>query len=82
MPFKKRFEHPSFVQNQDLIEKDWDKNFQDRKNEIVIIGIDIDKEKIETDLKNCLLCDKELSENDWKLGYEDEWPVVRVKPLN
>ena len=82
MPFKKRFEHPSFVQNQDLIEKDWDKDFQDRKNEIVIIGIDIDKEKIETDLKNCLLSDKELSENDWKLGYEDEWPVVRVKPLN
>ena len=33
-------------------------------------------------IKNCPLSDKELSENDWKFDYEDEWPVARVKPLN
>ena len=48
MPFEKKssIEQPSFVENQKSIEKEWDKTFQDRKNEIVIIGVEIKKEKI------------------------------------
>ena len=29
----------------------------------------------------CLLTDLELKKRDWKVGYEDDWPVVRVKPI-
>ncbi len=81
MPFKKRFEQQAFVENQETIEKDWDKDFHDRKNEIVIIGVEIDTEKIKSELKSCLLTNHELEKEDWKTGYNDDWPVVRVSPL-
>ena len=41
--FEQRFKQPVFIENQKKIEEDWDKDFQDRKNEIVIIGIDINE---------------------------------------
>ena len=81
MPFEKRIEQHSFVENQKMIEENWDKDFQDRKNEIVIIGIEIDNKKIKSELEMCLLTDLELKKRDWKVGYEDDWPVVRVKPI-
>ena len=81
MPFEKRIEQQAFVENQKMIEEKWDKNFQDRKNEIVIIGIEIDDKKIKSELEMCLLTDLELKKRDWKVGYEDDWPVVRVKPI-
>tara|TARA_Y100000589_G_scaffold62852_1_gene54092 strand:+ start:12033 stop:13253 length:1221 start_codon:yes stop_codon:yes gene_type:complete len=81
MPFEKRIEQQSFVENQEMIEENWDKDFQDRKNEIVIIGIEIDNKKIKSELEMCLLTDLELKKRDWKVGYEDNWPVVRVKPI-
>ena len=81
MPFEKRIEQQSFVENQKMIEENWDKDFQDRKNEIVIIGIEIDNKKIKSELEMCLLTDLELKKRDWKVGYEDDWPVVRVKPI-
>ena len=81
MPFKKRFEQQAFLANQELIEKNWDKDFQDRKNEIVIIGVDIDKKKIESELSECLLTNYELEKKSWQVGCEDEWPVIRVSPL-
>ena len=82
MPFGKRIEQPSFVENQKHIEKDWDKNFQDRKNEIVIIGVDINNEKIKSELELCLMSQEELDQGDWKKGYKDDWPVLRVSPIN
>ncbi len=81
MPFEKRIEQQSFVENQKMIEENWDKDFQDRKNEIVIIGIEIDNKKIKSELEMCLLTDLELKKRDWKVGYDDDWPVVRVKPI-
>ena len=36
-----------------MIEENWDKDFQDRKNEIVIIGIEIDNKKIKSELEMC-----------------------------
>ena len=60
MPFEKRIEQQAFVENQKMIEEKWDKDFQDRKNEIVIIGIEIDNKKIKSELAMCLLTDLEL----------------------
>ena len=73
MPFKKRIEFMSFVENQDVIEESWDKTFGDRKNEIVFIGQNMDEEKIREELDSCLSTDNELATLRWKLGYDDEW---------
>ena len=82
MSFDKRFQQRAFIENQNEIEKGWDKLFQDRKNEIVIIGIELDKEKISKELNHCLLTDQELNSINWKEGFEDNWPVERSFPLD
>ena len=81
MPFGQRFKQPAFIENQKKIEEDWDKDFQDRKNEIVIIGININEKKITSELESCLLTEKELETLQWKEGYKDEWPIERTYPL-
>ena len=81
MPFGQRFKQPAFIENQKKIEEDWDKDFQDRKNEIVIIGININENKITSELESCLLTEKELATLQWKEGYKDEWPIERTYPL-
>ena len=79
MPFGQRIEQQAFVENQKEIEKGWDKTFQDRKNELVIIGIELDKEKIESELNACLLTDDELASESWKKESNDNWPVHRLE---
>ena len=82
MPFEQRTRYAVFVENQKLIEKDWHKEFGDRKNEIVLIGQEMDKELIIQQLDACLSTDEELLEGKWKNGYKDEWPVQRMSSLN
>ncbi len=40
MPFDQRIQYVDFIENKENIESGWDKNFGDRKNEIVFIGQD------------------------------------------
>lgn len=75
MPFQKRIQYLSFVENQKDIESEWDKNFGDRKNEIVFIGQDMNQAEIIEELNACLSTAEELATEKWKDGYEDEWPV-------
>ena len=63
------------------IEESWNKQFGDRKNELVFIGQDMDEEQIRKDLDNCLSTDEELMDGTWRQGYEDEWPVHRAHPV-
>ena len=81
MPFEKRTQFPSFLENQEVIESSWSNTFGDRNNEIVFIGQDMDQEQIESDLKKCLLTREELVQGYWKNGYDDEWPVERAYAL-
>ena len=81
MPFEKRTQFPSFLENQKVIESSWSNTFGDRNNEIVFIGQDMDQEQIESDLKKCLLTREELVQGYWKNGYDDEWPVERAYAL-
>jgi len=53
MPFGQRIDYPSFVQNQQFIESNWDTVFGDRKIELVFIGQYLDKEKIMGELEGC-----------------------------
>ena len=80
MLYHERRKYLPFLENQKQIEKDWDKKFGDRKNEIVFIGQEMDKEKIRQELDQCLSSDEEILSNDWKSGYLDDWPVERMKP--
>lgn len=81
MPFEKRTQFASFLENQQVIESSWSNTFGDRNNEIVFIGQDMDQEQIESDLKKCLLTREELAQGYWKNGYDDEWPVERAYAL-
>lgn len=81
MPYERRIRYVSFIENQQLIESDWDASFGDRKNELVFIGQDMDEEKIKSDLEACLLTAEELKTESWKVGRADEWPVNRAMPL-
>ena len=81
MPYESRIQQLAFVENIDLIESDWDINFGDRKNEIVFIGQNMDKTLICKQLEACLSNNKELETSDWKLGYEDDWPVEKAYAL-
>ena len=82
MPFEKRTQFLSFIENQSIIESDWDPTFGDRKNEIVFIGQDMDETLIRTLLDVCLSTDEELASGKWKKGFEDEWPVQRAYALS
>ncbi|MBQ4913334.1 GTP-binding protein [Maribacter sp. MMG018] len=76
MSFGERIGSAAFVDNQELIESDWDITFGDRKNELVFIGQYLQKEKLLDGLNACLLTDTEVEL--WKNGLleqEDQWPV-------
>lgn len=81
MPYQKRIEYASFVENQKHIETGWSKAFGDRKNEIVFIGQDMNEAEIRLALDACLATDDEIATQEWKQGYDDEWPIPRAFAL-
>ena len=81
MPFDKRSQYLTFIENQEHIESGWDTKFGDRKNEIVFIGQDMDEELIRTLLDSCIATDEEIDSGKWEKGYDDEWPVQRAYAL-
>lgn len=78
MSEKQQISNPVFVENQKQIKSQWHKDFGDRKNEIVFIGQDLNKEEIIKDLQSCLATDEEIKIGKWKKGYVDRWPVERI----
>lgn len=74
MPFNERIQYASFIDYQSEIEKEWDKEWGDRKNEIVFIGQNLDKEKCLSELESCLLTD--IENKDWKeTKWKDDFPL-------
>lgn len=82
MPFEKRTQFIGFIENQAAIEENWDAKLGDRKNEIVFIGQEMDREAIFYMLDDCLTTDEELAVLDFKRGYPDQWPVQCVYPIS
>jgi hypothetical protein len=58
------------------IKENWDQKFGDRKNEIVIIGIDMDKDVIKASLKRCLLTEEELTQNWNQMSDPFVWNIT------
>jgi len=75
MPYGKRISFLSYVENQAYIESKWDKVFGDRVNELVIIGQDLEKEKVEKELANCLLSLNEILDYQAGQMFTDSWPI-------
>lgn len=74
MPFAERMRYASFMDNRQMIEERWSKQWGDRLNELVFIGQHMDKEKIVADLEKCLLQDEERYLFDNKIGFNDPFP--------
>lgn len=75
MPYKDRIRYVSFLDNQQEIEKRWDKRFGDRQNELVIIGRTLDKETIVKELEDCLCDDNEIANMESGGTFRDEFPL-------
>lgn len=72
---KQRAMSEAYLENQEEIQKKWDQEWGDRMNELVFIGQDMDKEKIATDLDQCLLTKQEIIELKNGDEFQDEWPI-------
>lgn len=80
MPENERSYYEAFIANKETIEEDWSNEFGDRKNELVLIGQDMDKELISRELESCLCTKEEIESINWGGREEDDWPVNHAVP--
>ncbi len=74
MPFSERIRYRAFLDNREYIESKWSKRWGDRKNELVFIGQDVDREKMTADLEECLLQDHEQEHYERSAIFSDPFP--------
>ncbi|WP_026691676.1 GTP-binding protein [Alteribacter aurantiacus] len=70
--YSKTEQEQLFAEDPEL-KKGWEEPFGDRANELVFIGIDMDKENVSHSLDACLLTDEEMKQ-DWAM-FTDPLPV-------
>jgi G3E family GTPase len=76
MPYDERIQYASFVDNKEMIESRWTKEYGDRNNEIVFIGQEMDEPKIRKELEACLCSSDEiLLMKSGLFESKDEWPI-------
>ena len=79
MPFSERIKYASFIDNQKEIESGWEKDFGDRKIELVFIGQNLNVDAITHELDLCLLNENELVDlKSGNLSLEDSWPIPNL----
>lgn len=72
---EERESHPSWIESKDRILANWHPQFGDRKNEIVIIGQDLEPDQIAKELNACLVRIEELTRFPKPERIEDPWSV-------
>ncbi|WP_114792721.1 GTP-binding protein [Niabella yanshanensis] len=75
MTFQERIRYAAYVDNKDIIEGRWSRQWGDRMNELVFIGQDLDKESMILDLEQCLLQDDEQYLFDMRFRFRDPFPL-------
>jgi G3E family GTPase len=75
VPETTRVRSPAFIENQSQLLKKWDKTWGDRLNEIVVIGQELDQNKIEGKLQTCLCNEQEMSYYLSGGKFSDLWPL-------
>ena len=79
MPFSERIKYASFIDNQEEIESGWEKDFGDRKIELVFIGQNLNVDANTHELDLCLLNENELVDlKNGNLSLEDRWPIPNL----
>ena len=76
MPLSERTSYTAFIENKDEIELDWSSQFGDRKIELVFIGQHLNKDKMISDLEDCILTAPEVGLWEKQLfTKQDLWPL-------
>ncbi len=74
MPFHERTMHPAFIENKVHIESRWTKDFGDRINELVLIGIGLDTLQLTEELEECLCMPEEIEAMWAGKSFRDPFP--------
>ena len=78
MPFSERIKFQNFVENQAIIEERWSKNYGDRLNELVFIGIKMNESDVRNQLVSCICTDDELMDlQEGVFPTKDHFPVPK-----
>lgn len=75
MPFSQRARYQAYIDNREYIEAKWGR-FGDRQNELVIIGQDLEKEMIVSELNACLCTTAEIIRMESGEKFPDPFPVL------
>ena len=75
MPQNERVRYQTYIDNSEQIESRWGR-FGDRQNELVIIGQDMDKDLIVSELEACLCSEAEIVQMERGLKFNDPFPTL------
>jgi G3E family GTPase len=75
VPLAERARNPAYMENQEFIQKKWDKTWGDRLTEIVLIGQNMDGQKMKKELEACLCNEAEISYYMAGGTFSDAWPI-------
>ncbi|MCC5920422.1 MAG: GTP-binding protein [Cyclobacteriaceae bacterium] len=72
---EERDNHPTFLENKQLILSQFVEPWGDRKIELVFIGQNLDKESLHEELNQCLLTQEEIKLYFTGKKFTDTWPI-------
>jgi G3E family GTPase len=70
-----RLKSPAYLQDRAHIEGKWHTLWGDRLNELVIIGQELNEEKVRRELEACLLNEAEITRFQLGAKFTDTWPL-------
>ncbi|SFA46824.1 GTPase, G3E family [Pedobacter suwonensis] len=76
MQQREREQYVDYLENKIEIDAEWDKDFGDRKNELVFIGQEMDNEELKKSLSTCLLNDSEIKDYQTGNGFTNPFENV------
>ena len=78
IPQNERQNHPYYAEIRESLDKKWHPDFGDRTNELVIIGTELETEKIKLGLYECL-CTSSEAINSKPNSFEDPFPNMTAQ---